>query len=158
MECSQAEIYIMQHFDKTIKPKNAQKLAKHILTCENCRELYFTMDEAAEFAEATDFTEAPEGFAESVMKEVRRVAPAIPEKKEEKSVLRLVWGFCALIMAVCMFVMQDLTRLTNRLVPLIDSISGFNISIDYLGFTALLLVVIMSVLLYVLNNEESAKA
>ena len=155
MDCSQSEIYIMQHFDKKIKPKNAQRLAKHILTCENCRELYLLMDETHETIEA------PENFTESVMQAVRKIPVATPKKQDGQLSLRLVWGFSALIIAVGLFVVQDLTHIANMLLPIVESISGvfdFNVAIDGLGFTALLLVAIMSVLLYVLHNQEHVKA
>jgi hypothetical protein len=145
----------MQHFDKTIKPKNAQRLAKHVLTCEACRSLYLVMDEAV------CENEAPENFTESVMEAVRGMAQPAPKKEDCRLTLRLVWGFSALIMALGLFVIQDLTRLAERLTPIADRIVNafdFSISVDGLGFTALLLVAIMGILLYVLNNEESAKA
>jgi hypothetical protein len=142
----------MQHFDKKIKPKNAQQLAKHILICEKCRELYLAMDEAAEAV----LSDAPENFTESVMAAVREIP-----KKSETYALRFVWGISALIIGIGLFFTQDLNYFANIFSPAIEkivSVFDFQVSIDGLGLTALLLVAVMGILLYVLHNEEAAKA
>ncbi|MCL2455999.1 MAG: hypothetical protein FWD19_00445 [Defluviitaleaceae bacterium] len=158
--CSRAEIFIMQHFEKKIAPKNARRLAKHILICEKCRELFVTMDEAAE---AVIF-DAPENFTESVMRAVR----TLHAKKTETHALRFVWGISALIIGIALFFFRDSNLLTNFFVnyfsPAMEKFSGvfdfsvFSVSFDGLGLSALILVAVMGILLYALHNEETANA
>jgi len=143
----------MQHFDKTIKPKNSQRLAKHILTCEKCRKLYILMDEATE----TTLTEAPETITKSVMEAVRKI-PVI--KADEQIALRIIWGLSALVMGILLFFVKDLSYFSNISLPPIDSIVNtfdFTVSVNSMGFSALLLATMMAVLLYVLHNEEQIK-
>jgi len=126
MDCQKAEILIMQHFEKTIKPANASKLAKHVLTCELCRELYVTLDEAMDFANTTneELTPAPESFTNSVMAMVRAEEPyakavlvtaeaasqmevTITKPETGGVILRIIWGFSAILLGVVMLFIFD---------------------------------------------------
>lgn len=99
MECKKFENFIMQHFEKTIKPKNAKTLAQHILTCSPCRQMYLMMDEAME----TEETHAPAGFEAAVMTSVRKhVAETRPQ--EICWSIKCVWAVSAILIAIASFV------------------------------------------------------
>ncbi|MCL2047273.1 MAG: hypothetical protein FWG87_00975 [Defluviitaleaceae bacterium] len=174
INCSRAESYIMKQFDSDppkvgMSPrslnsfradtihKNAQQLAKHVLACEKCRALYLAMDEAAEVAQA-DLTDAPPNFTEAVMRTVR----GLPKKEAGVYFpMRLVWGVSMLVFAAALFFVEQVSHAANILIAAVGEVLGDVSSIsgtmNGLGVTALLLVAFMSVLLYVLHNDEHVK-
>jgi len=116
MDCKQSEIFMMQHFEKTIKPANASRLAKHVLICEPCRELYLTLDEAMECANAEEFSKAPESFTESVMAMVRAeelyskvVAVTVTADSEAggQIILRIIWSISAILLGIGLLFMLN---------------------------------------------------
>ena len=176
MDCKQSEIYIMQHFEKTITPINARRLAKHVLICENCRELYLTFDEAVEFTEAEDLQTAPENFTEAVMTKVRaetaQIEISVHSETKGLLILRIVWGFSALLFGVgMMFILSpDLLNYLTETYPAISSAGayiseaadklaqgGHTFINDTLAVSALLFVAVTGTLLFVLHNGEKVK-
>ena len=51
MDCQKAELAMMQYMEKNILPQTAHELARHVLSCENCREEFLALDEAIDFME-----------------------------------------------------------------------------------------------------------
>ncbi|MCL2839274.1 MAG: hypothetical protein FWE05_00750 [Defluviitaleaceae bacterium] len=112
MKCNLAEILIMKHFEKTIEPADAKKLAEHVMVCQTCRELYLVLDEGIEFSGTADIALEssnipPVNFTESVMKKVREIpayAKTTPVVRADISggqmVLRVLWGFSAILLGI----------------------------------------------------------
>ncbi|MCL1883516.1 MAG: hypothetical protein FWF81_07180 [Defluviitaleaceae bacterium] len=147
MNCKKSEIYMMQHFDKTIKPANASKLMKHVLICEKCRELYLTFDESMDFAAENNLTEAPSGFTDSVM-------AMIPQKKDySPAVFRAVWAFCAIVFGIVLALLFNPENyyIVQNITGIIDSASVFITS------ATLLFAAVTGTLLFVLHSGEKAK-
>jgi hypothetical protein len=107
MDCKRADKALMQYAEKTIKPATAAALARHVLTCETCRELYLAFDEALEGVSAlTAVTEnAPAGFTEKVMARVRALPKyeTVPNHGIADIAIRLFWGLCAITLGLGMF-------------------------------------------------------
>ena len=101
MTCKQSEIFMMEHFEKTISPKNAKELAQHVLSCASCRTLYLMFDEVAEFA-AEEIVAAPEGFTSAVMTSVRAEATETVKAKapDMQVFMQILWGLSAIFMGV----------------------------------------------------------
>ena len=103
MDCHKAQTAIMQQIEKTIKPADARDLTKHILKCEDCRDLYLAMDEAAELPEA-ELTAAPDDFMQQVMAQVHQLpAYTTPVAARGQMGLRVLWGLSAVIFGVGLF-------------------------------------------------------
>ena len=182
MDCNQAELFIMQHFEKTIKPVNASSLAKHVLTCEVCRMLYLTFDEAMDCV--GELEDAPDNFVESVMTRVMaeeahsRVVTIVTETNSGGSfVLRILWGFSAVLLGIgLLFALNpDLLYTLVGEYPMVASVANAlysinvvfvnaaewvaqesnMVSMENLGVASLLLVAVMGTLLYVLHSGES---
>ena len=179
MDCSQSEIFMMQHFEKTIKPKNANALARHVLSCESCRELYLAFDEGFDIS-AGELTEAPSGFTESVMGKVRE----FPDYKKAVTgsisvALRVLWGLSAIVTGiVLLFIFNPhwigiLGETFPAADTVIDAIAGFGAIISTIftgtyqnggvydsvrdsGIAALLFVTLAGTLLFVLHNGEKS--
>ena len=154
MDCKQAEFFMMQHMEKTIKPADARDLAKHILACETCRESYLMFDECVEFMEAAEtaegfeLTEAPKGFTESVMTKVcaleasdkaavyLKTSNAVqisfePETGGGQVVLRVLWGLSAIILGIGLLFIYNppwLEALAGSY-PVVDSINNVLIAV-----------------------------
>ena len=115
MDCTQSEIAIMQHVEKTITPEDARQLAKHVLTCKTCREDYLMFDEIIECLEDESFeiVSAPEGFTASVMTKVRDSVISAEEfvfvKQNQIAVsgsnlvTRVLWGFSAVFIGIGLY-------------------------------------------------------
>ncbi|MDR1663659.1 MAG: hypothetical protein LBR83_01880 [Clostridiales bacterium] len=113
MDCEKANEAMLQHMDGKIKPAKAAALARHVLKCQSCREYFLAFDEAMEDFNGTNpapgvITEAPEGFAASVMTKISALpayAPAVsPEtgKAVADIVTRVFWGLCAVLMGLAL--------------------------------------------------------
>ena len=179
MKCKQAELLIMHHFEKTIEPADATKLAKHVMECEACRELYLVLDEGMEFA-AEEAELPPVDFTESVMDKVRELPVYVkPVAKADISemVLRVLWGFSAIILGVVLFFIfnPDTLASLSAAYPVVNSVIGALASMGAtvavvfewvsqdgvfaagdMGIAALLFVGVMGALLYVLHNGEKS--
>jgi hypothetical protein len=155
MDCEKYESFIMQHFEKTIQPADAQKLAKHVLACEGCRDLYLAMDIANEGV----VSEAPEGFTEAVMVKIRE-----EDVYSQGMTLRVVWGLCALLLGVGLLLFPE--GVLSAFYSFVEVINtgaentaqlGHSLSAEFFGITALLFVAVMGTLLYVLHSGEKAR-
>lgn len=175
MKCSKTENLMMQHFEKTIKPKNAQRLAKHVISCGGCRELYLAFDEAAEYAEslaaegAEKLDAPPLGFTESVMAKVRAEIPQV--NAGELVASRFLWGIGALILGLGLMLALNPQlvyylpeSLSLAFYAVVSSVGGFFYGIsaqsgtafpvEGLSATALFFVAVMGLLLCVLQRGD----
>lgn len=182
MDCNQSELYMMQHFEKTIEPKNAKALAEHVLTCDSCRELYLTMDEAMD---GFELVAAPDNFTESVMGKVRELPvyskPAVAISSGGVSiVLRILWGISAIMLGVGLFFIFNPDLFTalagsySAMESVINALSGVGTAMvgafewlaqvsdpaaaGNLSIIALLFVAVTGSLLYVLHSGNSDKS
>ncbi|MDR0272063.1 MAG: hypothetical protein LBI27_01940 [Clostridiales bacterium] len=184
MDCKQSEIYMMQHFEKTITPPNARELAKHVLICKKCRELYLTFDVAAEVS--LNLTEAPENFTESVMTAVRAEARSkeitIDYEAHGQTVLRIIWGLGAVLFGFGLLLMfnpewfNSLTQTYPSVEGIMNAIYSAGVFIngaaesisqgvlitelpisDGFAFAALAFAAVIGILLYVLHSGEKVK-
>ena len=166
--CKRAENLIMQHIESRLEPKEANTLAKHVLKCKNCRELYLMMDRAVEVATK----EAPEGFTASVMARIDTVAePAASFAK------KIITGTVGLIFIAVVFVFAYSPALSPALYTLwgellsafllirdfaVDIIRQFtpevNLNITIISFVALALMLVSGGLAYVLQQGDKEKS
>ena len=189
MNCKQAEIAIMQQMEKTITPADARKLAKHILICETCRESYLVFDEAMEYAtadaEAFPLTEAPTGFTEAVMTQVRGISltPTVSEPENGQMVLRILWGLSAIFLGAGLFLIYNSEWMSTAadtypaiysIVTALNNIGQFLIQgaewimqsiaaanaagTSTLSITALLFTLTIGTLLFILYRQDSEKS
>ena len=102
MDCSQAEFAMMEHMEQTIKPQRAANLAKHLLSCEACREYYMGIDMAMEVLEDTELSAPPEGFTQAVMAQVKQLPAYEPPAPVPtiSTALRVLWGLSAIVIGV----------------------------------------------------------
>jgi len=178
MDCKLIELLIMQHFDKTIEPADAKKLAEHVMACESCRELYLVMDESMEVAEKFDDLAKgfpPVDFTESVMNQVRELpAHSKPETAASTEtggsvVLRLLWGMSAIILGAGIWLMSlaevppvvdsviyALTSVGVAIAGVFDGLAQNGGAGGNLSVVALLFVAMMGTLLFVLHNGEKS--
>ena len=175
MDCKQSELAMMQHFEKNIHPKIARKLAKHVLTCQNCRELFLLMDESAEEFE---LTEAPSGFTRAVM---ARVNEAAVYTRQEKPVFAGIWGLVAILAGAMLIIVAntDVIGMITGGYPLMDGVmywlgnaaanlrqgvdgflqSGSDLDLDgWISVGALALSIMLIGLLAVLYKDDAAAA
>jgi len=151
MDCKQSETAMMQRMEKTIKPADARDLAKHILSCQNCRELYLAFDEAVELAESSEnLMSPPPYFTESVMMRVR--AAKVPY---------LMWGIIAAFVGAGIFVVFNphllayaVSGVEQYLTPAMQAIMQVDIADSNLSIVALFFVVMLGWLLAILHRED----
>jgi len=99
MDCKQSEIAMMQHMENTITPQTAKDLAKHVLSCKNCREYYIAFDEAMEFSLDENFAmvEAPTDLTKNIMNAIKK-DPLYTQSGQK--LLHVLWGFSAILMGI----------------------------------------------------------
>jgi len=184
MTCSQAEIAVLSHMEKTISLEDAHKLVQHMQECESCREYYLAFDEIMEYAASaeTDWQEAPAGFTAAIMAEVNNMPVYVkheqPIAAEIRSrglaTLHILWGISAILMGVVLFFAfnpDHFTNLTNTY-PIFDRIatfiSGMGASFSQmldsmqsthtiessLGIAALLFTLLLGSLLVILHKDQ----
>jgi anti-sigma factor RsiW len=108
MNCQQADHAFMLYADKTIKPAAASALAKHVLTCDDCRELFLAFDEALDDISQFD-DPAPADFTAHVMKAVRELPPYTQAATRALSdvAIRVFWGLCAVLLGISLIGMNN---------------------------------------------------
>jgi len=164
---------MMQYFEKTIKPKDSCKLAKHILVCEACRELYLTFDEAMDCV--AEVTQAPENFTQSVMERVHAEKPysgttaetvrLAPRILAAVNIILFGIGFMFALNPDIIYTLPQ--PVVENLLSVLTSVgSALNIAAEWvthvthsfsgIGVTALLFVIVMGTLLFVLHSGEKA--
>jgi len=174
----------MQYLEKKIKPLEAQTLVKHILVCEECRELYLLLDESQELLEVTETkaetTEVPVpvDFVANVMEMVRK-EPKYAKLPPVSIELKILWAISAVMMTIAMLVHFDPPWFTNVIAwfPTVGTIQEFfvnagnnmtgtitqffqNIELQDSGsmsLWAIMFVLVISTLLLVLHREEMEK-
>jgi hypothetical protein len=99
MDCKKADKAMLQYADKTIQPAAASALAKHVLVCEDCREMFLAFDEAMEESAGRPAPASP-GFTESVMARVKTLPPyvKVPAVSIPDIAIRIFWGLCAVFL------------------------------------------------------------
>jgi anti-sigma factor RsiW len=150
MNCKNAELQMMKHFEKTIVPQDAQALAKHILTCETCRELYLTFDEAMD----CEITHTREDFTAAVMERVRGVGEKRASAPATPIWWRLVAAFNMLLFAAGFIWLDSAGEIFAGVSERIAAV-GAAFSAESIGTTSLLLVALTGALLFVLHNGET---
>ena len=177
MDCNKAETAMMQFLEKRVKPRMAAALARHVLQCDGCREMFIAMDEASE----VELTDAPSGFTEAVMAKVA----ALPAEASRKSAtpkadifIRVAWGVSAILLGVCLAFLYNpnlLGDLISAFPPLGSVIELINDAYLFLlnalegvwqsgssftmadGIPALLFVLMIGALLFILQSTDKAK-
>jgi hypothetical protein len=132
MDCKKADTALLQYAEKTIKPAVASALAKHVLTCENCRELFLAFDEAIEDIEQyTD--EAPADFTAGVMQAVRKLPThkRIRNTVVSDTIIRVFSGVCALLMGFGLLAAE--TPLSDVFTAAGERLQGFVAAFLYAG-------------------------
>ena len=163
---------MMQHFDHVehLSPEKAQDLAKHILICKACREIYLTFDEISETVESDtkQIANTPTGFTEAVMEKVRGGLATV----------RILWGLGAIISGTVLLFMYNTDWLAalSQAHPAIDTVistlasvgeffrrasewlqqgvTPYSATANNYGIFALAIVALMGTLLIVLHNGE----
>jgi len=184
MDCNKSQIAIMQYLEKKIEPLEAQTLVKHILMCEECRELYLLLDESQELLETTESkaeaTEVPVpvDFVANVMEMVRK-EPKYAKLPPVSIELKILWAISAVMMTIAMLVHFDPPWFTNIIAsfPSVATIHEFFINIgnsmtgtvsqffqnvelqdsNVMSLWAMMFVLVISTLLFVLHREEMEK-
>jgi len=184
MDCNLAQQLIMKRADAKIDGKDALELHEHVSNCGDCRETYLVFDECMEALMAFENSEAeaiaPADFTRSVMAKVGGVTHSTEEIEKVKEsgwvVLKLLWGFSAIILGVVLFLLFNpnvLETLINRYPVLENTLAGFEQAFTFLqggistfvqgidmsstgtmSVFALLFVTLMSILLFVLHSNE----
>ena len=126
MNCLQAETAMMEHMEQIIPAEDKLRLAQHVQECESCREYYLAFDEVMEYAasEEADWQEAPEGFAASVMTEIRKEAAYVQKVEPEVAVvaeirrrytvaLHILWGFSVILLGVTLYFVYNPEQFAN---------------------------------------------
>ena len=179
MDCSQSQIAIMEYLEKRIEPIEAQMLVKHVLVCEDCRELYLLLDESQELltqkisapVEAT----IPVDFVANVMEMVRK-EPKYAKLPPVSIELKILWAVSAVVMAIALLVHFDPPWFASIVAsfPTVATIQEFFVNISnnttgavlqffqaldlqesgYMSLWAMMFVLVISTLLLILHREE----
>jgi len=182
MDCSQAQIAMMEHMEKTIQSAQARDLAAHVLECESCREYYIGFDMALEVLDDAELSVPPADFTQAVMSEVCKLPAHTPaEPVATASVaLRVLWGLSAIFLGVGLlfaFNPEWLSAVTDAS-PIVQSIlGGMSTAMQYVSglveslvssyqgangselsmtSVAIIFIAIMGVLLAVLQRSEKS--
>ena len=176
MDCNQSQTAIMKYLEKKIEPLEAQMLVKHILICEECRELYLILDESQELLEVV--TPAPVDFVANVMEKVRK-EPKYEKLPPVSIELKILWAVSAVMMAVAVLVHLEPRWFSNVVssFPTVGAIQEFFVNIGNhtagtisqffqtielqdsgnMSLWAMMFVLIISTLLFILHREEIEK-
>ena len=100
MNCNQAELAMMEHMEKTIRPARARDLAQHVLGCEACREYYVGFDMAFEVLNDAELSIPPADFTQSVMAQVRKLPAHTPPEPSASVALHILWGLGAIVLGI----------------------------------------------------------
>jgi len=102
MDCLKAETAMMHYVEQTLKPKDIQPLATHILQCEPCRALYLLLDEQAEILAAPQPAEdMPANFTQAVMARMRTQPAYVPTPAASIG-QRILWGAVGIFMSTAL--------------------------------------------------------
>ena len=167
MDCQEADLAMMQYMEKNILPQAANELARHVLSCETCREQFLALDEAMEFVESPEAEEAPEGFTAKVMEKVRLLPAHTGSLKTNERILskntRILMGISAIIFGALLLVAGTaMDTVTQFLGSISDSIVEFFTAIStqsagmptLLNVFTLFLILVIGALLFVLHRGE----
>jgi len=177
MDCKKADLAMMQHMEKSIKPADARDLAQHILCCEQCREYFLAFDEAMECLTDAHPVEAPADFTESVMIQVRKLPVYTKQSRVSLpiNIIQVLWGLSAILLGVgLLFILNPewlnaypaVAEIINVLgvVPRFfgDRLDGFlqvftaQADMPNINVVALIFAVMVGVLLIVLHRSEKS--
>jgi predicted anti-sigma-YlaC factor YlaD len=128
MNCKKAEEALLRYAEKTIKPAAASALAKHILTCGDCREAFLAFDEALESMDDCTEIAPPSDFTETTMAAIRKL-PAYRKASfgaVADTVIRVFWGLCAVLMGFGLLGMgnPEVMATLLRSYPRIDAVAA----------------------------------
>jgi len=179
MDCSQSQIAIMEYLEKRIEPIEAQMLVKHVLVCEDCRELYLLLDESQELltqkSSAPVEATIPVDFVANVMEMVRK-EPKYAKLPPVSIELKILWAVSAVVMTIALLVHFDPPWFASIVAsfPTVATIQEFFVNISnnttgavlqffqaldlqesgYMSLWAMMFVLVISTLLLILHREE----
>jgi len=90
----------MEHMEKTIQPARAHDLARHVLSCETCREYFIGFDMALEVLDDAELGTPPADFTGAVMAQVRKLPAHTKPEPSASIAIRVLWGLGAIILGV----------------------------------------------------------
>ena len=175
MDCKQADLFIMQYGETSLKPSDAKDLSKHLLVCGDCRESFLAFDICLD---ETPIVEAPAEFMQNVMARVRAEASVLPKSEKNSAPLlssrfiQAAIGFGAILAGVLLFVALnfgysgDFFGTLSELVQyygmaFMQFIEGFSINLggsENFGLFTFVFVPVLSLLLFVLHSSEKSSA
>ena len=176
MDCKQADLFMMQYAEKTIKPIDAKNLTKHLLVCEDCRESFLAFDICLD---ETPMMEAPAEFTHNVLARIKELDTAMTpsilnadhsRQRLSPRFIQVAVGLGAMLVGVLLFValnfgypgdffgtLSELVQYYSLgIAPFFESINlGFSGSENFSQFT-FIFVPVLSVLLFVLHSTEKS--
>ena len=181
MDCKQADLFIMQYGEKSLKPSDAKNLTKHLLVCGECRESFLAFDICLD---ETEVVEASADFTQNVMARVKAEAASIQQNevlKRELSnialaknsrIVQAAIGLGAIFAGVLLFVALnfgysgDFLGTLSELVQyysmaFMQFLEGVSISFggsEHFGQFTFVFVPVLSLLLFVLHSTEKTPA
>jgi len=102
MDCTQAELAMMEHMEKTIQPARARDLAQHVMRCESCREYYIGFDMALDVLSDAELSVPPVHFTQNIMAQVRRLPAHTPPEPRATPAMRILWGLGTIVLGVAL--------------------------------------------------------
>lgn len=94
MNCKNAEKLIMNYMDNTLSSSEAEKLNKHLKTCNECKEAFDMYETMLTSFENIEIELAPDNFEETLMVKISAISPAYTTQKgiSADGVNSIVWG------------------------------------------------------------------
>ena len=112
MNCSKADEYFMKYIDNCLTAQEAEKLHKHLSTCEKCKADFAVYDSiVSEFSDMEFIIEAPAGFEAGVMEKIQGLpAPKAAFDKSINTVLTVIGiGFVSVLaLGFIIFINRDI--------------------------------------------------
>ena len=176
MDCKQADLFMMQYAEKTIKPIDAKNLTKHLLVCEGCRESFLAFDICLD---ETTLVHAPADFTQNVVARVKEHETAMSlsisnadnsRQRLSPRFMQVAVGLGAILVGALLFAILNfgypgdffgtLSELVQYysvgITPFFESI-GLSLSgLEYFSQFTFIFVPVLSVLLFVLHSTEKS--
>ena len=112
MNCSKADEYFMKYIDNCLTAGEAEKLHKHLSTCEKCKADFAIYDSiAGEFSDMEFIIEAPQGFEDKVMEKIKELpAPKAAFDRSVNTILTVIGiGFVSVLaLGFIIFINRDI--------------------------------------------------
>jgi len=185
MDCNKANDLIYKRMEHALEPAEAQGLHEHVMSCEDCREVFLVMDNCVNIVNSFDTHEpesAPDGFTKAVMAKVFPVCDAVEIAKTKSRgcvIQRVLWSVSAIIFGLAVYFLANPVALSdirerfafintfvlwtqNLHYFITDTVgsmfySGEGVSTQTLTASALLFISIMCVLLFALFSGDKKR-